>query len=377
MAAASNIESFAAALASPLDFQSLFDAIPVVLLVLDDAHNVHYANTLAEHILGVSAAGMIGKPLGNVMELDDNWQTILASHRQYGQGMKVADQHIQPLRGAPAMRAHVHLSGAVATPTGENHCVLMLETLAVSGKLDSQVHQQKAMQSAALMSHILAHEVRNPLSGIKGAAQFLRNDVGDESQEMLDLICHEVDRIGALMGQVEFFSDSRPVSMEPVNIHEVLHHVKKLAQSGVAADVVLVESYDPSLPPVRGNRDLLVQALLNLVKNAAEELGQTDKPTIHLKTSYRSGYRKPQADGSMLSLPICIMVEDNGPGIAPDMAEQIFNPFVTSKSGGKGLGLAVVAKAVADHGGVILLEESKPGKTVFAIQLAAAQQIQE
>lgn len=227
------------------------------------------------------------------------------------------------------------------------------------------------MRSAAVMADILAHEVRNPLSGIKGAAQLLQQDAKEDDRELLELICSEVERIGGLLNQVEYFSTDQAIACEPVNIHEVLRYVRDVASRGVAAHVQFEEEYDPSLPEVQGNRELLVQALLNLVKNAAEAVAGQEEAVITLKTAYRSGYRVLEADGKTRTLPIAVEVRDTGPGVPEDMRAHIFNPFVTNKMSGKGLGLPVVAKIVEDHGGVLALEGSEAGKTVFAMQLPA------
>lgn len=351
------------------DFQQVYDALPMAALLLDARHTVRSANARAEDLLGMSMAGMEGQPVKNIWEMDKHWQALLTDATRFHQGMKATDLCLKPLKLAAERRVNVHLSHL-----GEDY-ILLLEPRQVSEKLDSHASRQKSMQSAAVMAQILAHEVRNPLSGIRGAAQLLKGGASDEDRPMLELICDEVDRIGGLLNQVEYFSDNRPIALEAVNIHEVLRYVRDVAKAGMAADVAIEEQYDPSLPLVRGNRALLVQALLNLVKNAAEVLGSAEDPVITLKTAYRAGFRMPATmGGEAVALPVCIMVEDNGPGIAPALRERIFELFVTDKTGGKGLGLPVVAKVMADHGGVIMLEHAEPGSTRFAIQLAMWQE---
>lgn len=356
------------------DAPAVMDSLPLALLVADDDYTIHYANAAAERLLNTSATVMQGKPLAAVIPLSDAWQKLLLQASAYHHGAKGYDLPLTPAKGAEPCKVHVHISGcqpfASSPQTGK---LIVLEHSAASDKLGSHASQRDTMRSAAVMAHILAHEVRNPLSGIKGAAQLLRTSVesGDD-KELLALIISEVERIGGLMGQVEYFSTERNIDTEAVNIHEVLRYVRGLAEQGCAAGVEIVEAYDPSLPPVRGNRELLVQALLNLVKNAAEAASSAEKPRITLKTAYRSGYRLAVAGAEKaVNLPICVQICDNGEGIAEDMRAHIFDPFVTSKAHGKGLGLAVVAKVVADHGGVMALESAEGGNTVFALQLPA------
>jgi two-component system, NtrC family, nitrogen regulation sensor histidine kinase GlnL len=210
--------------------------------------------------------------------------------------------------------------------------------------------------------------VKNPLSGIRGAAQLLEETASAPDRELTRLICDETDRICALVDRMDVFSDRRPIEREPVNIHEVLERVRKLAVSGFARHVRFLEDYDPSLPPVDGNRDLLIQVFLNLVKNAAEAV-PPQGGEIAIATAYRHGVRLAVAGNeSRIQLPLVVTLTDNGEGIPEDLQRHLFDPFVTTKRDGSGLGLALVAKVVGDHGGVIEFE-SQPRRTVFRVFL--------
>lgn len=351
------------------------DALPLAVLVVDTDYIIHYANAAAEQLLNRSANALQGRDVASILPQDSSaWEGLLLQASAYHHGAKGYDLPLHPAKGGEPCKVNAHIVGchpfADAARAGR---IIVLEHSTANEKLGSHASQRHAMRSASVMAHILAHEVRNPLSGIKGAAQLLRRSMeSDDDKELLALIISEVERIGSLMGQVEYFSTDRAIDTEAVNIHEVLRYVRDVAQQGFAAHAIFAEEYDPSLPPVRGNRDLLVQALLNLVKNAAEAAADAEKPCITLRTAYRSGYRLavPGSD-TPVNLPICVQIADNGGGIAEDLRANIFDPFVTNKTSGKGLGLAVVAKVVADHGGVMALEAAEAGNTVFALQLPA------
>jgi two-component system, NtrC family, nitrogen regulation sensor histidine kinase GlnL len=218
---------------------------------------------------------------------------------------------------------------------------------------------------------MLAHEIKNPLSGIRGAAQLLEQDADDSGRQLTQLICDETDRIVALVDRMEAFSDHQPLARHAVNIHEVLERVRRIAQSGFARHVRFGEEYDPSLPAVHGNRDLLVQVILNLVKNAAEAVPAAGGEII-LATAHRQGRRLATVGGGQpLQVPLMVSIADNGGGIPDELKAHLFDPFVTTKRNGTGLGLALVAKVIGDHGGIIEFD-SQPRKTVFRVFLPVA-----
>ena len=264
-------------------------------------------------------------------------------------GERIVDIHVAPLNERPG------------------HVVIMLQERTIADKMDRQLTHRGAARSVTALASMLAHEIKNPLSGIRGAAQLLELNASDDDRSLTRLITDEADRIVKLVDRMEVFSDERPIEREPVNIHSVLEHVRALATNGFARNIRFIEEYDPSLPPVLANRDQLIQVFLNLVKNATEAIGDSGDGEIHLTTAFKPGVRMmvPGAP-ARVSLPLEFCVRDNGPGVPEDLMPHLFDPFVTTKPTGTGLGLALVAKIVGDHGGIIECE-SQPRRTTFRV----------
>nr|WP_245256481.1 ATP-binding protein [Bartonella tamiae] len=247
--------------------------------------------------------------------------------------------------------------------------IILFHEKSMSERMDRQFNQRGSARSITGLASMLAHEIKNPLSGIRGAAQLIENSLNDEDRQLTQLIQNETDRIVGLVDRMEIFSDERPIEHSPINMHTVLNHVKMLAQNGFAKNIRFIEKYDPSLPPVSGHRDQLIQIFLNLVKNASEALKNHADATIILKSSYKSGiWIASHNRREKVALPLEFCVEDNGSGILADIQPNLFDPFITSKVNGSGLGLPMVAKLVHNHGGIVECETQK-GKTVFRVLL--------
>jgi two-component system nitrogen regulation sensor histidine kinase GlnL len=346
------------------DPAALLAALPDPVLALDRDGVIRWVNPAAEQFFGTGAASLCGHPLAEfILPQSPLFALVEAVWRSGG---SIAEYDVL-LEGPRLPPRTLTIQGA---PTGEaaDAIVLTLHERSIADKVDRQLTHRNAARSVTAMAAMLAHEVKNPLSGIRGAAQLLEQDADPAGRELTQLICDETDRIVALVDRMEAFSDHRPLERSAVNIHEVLDRVRKIAQSGFARHARFVEEYDPSLPPVHGNHDLLVQVFLNLVKNAAEA-ASGNGGEIAIATAYRHGLRLAgPGSGTRVNLPLLVSVTDNGPGIPDDLKPHLFDPFVTSKRNGTGLGLALVAKVVGDHGGVIEFD-SQPRRTVFRVFL--------
>ena len=347
------------------DGMAMLGALSVPVMLLDPANRFLFANNAAEQFLGLSLQQLSNMSLADLLPGDHPLFALIGQVRAHG--ITVSDHDLS----LESPRLHKQAISVQAAPMNESaeNVLLSMQDESAARALDRQTVFRSAARSVSGMAAVLAHEVKNPLSGIRGAAQLLEgSSVSEGDRELAVLIRDEADRIRALVDRMEVF-DEKPIERRAVNIHRVLEHVRRLAQTGFAAHLRFHEIYDPSLPPVLANRDQLVQVLLNLVKNAAEAVaGQLDGD-ITLMTAYRHGMRMAVPGSThRMHLPLVVTVRDNGPGIGEDIRPHLFKPFVSSKPSGSGLGLALVAKIIADHGGLIEVD-SRSGRTEFVLHL--------
>ncbi|MDK1492190.1 nitrogen regulation protein NR(II) [Sinorhizobium sp. 7-81] len=348
---------------------AVLNAIQNPVILVDENGLVAFANWEAESFFGASANHLarhnisafipFGSPL---LTLIDQVRERRAPVNEYRVDLssprlgadKLVDLYVAPVLSAP---------GSV---------VIVFQERSMADKIDRQLTHRGAARSVTGLASMLAHEIKNPLSGIRGAAQLLETSVNDEDRALTRLICDETDRIVSLVDRMEVFSDERPVDRVPLNIHSVLDHVKAIAKAGFARRIKISENYDPSLPPVYANRDQLVQVFLNLIKNAAEAIGDRTDGEIMLTTAYRPGIRLSVAGTrEKISLPLEFCVHDNGPGVPSDLLPHLFDPFITTKTNGSGLGLALVAKIIGGHGGIVECD-SQHNRTTFRVLMPAS-----
>jgi two-component system nitrogen regulation sensor histidine kinase GlnL len=343
--------------------EPLLNALPHPLLLVGEGLRIEYGNTAAEDFFGMSAAVLckrkltdivaFGSPLVALVEQVQRNETHVNEYAVDLGSYRFDSPKLVDLYGGPV-------------PEAPGRVLVLLQQRSMAQMIERQLTHRGAARSVSALAAVLAHEIKNPLSGIRGAAQLIESERPDSDRTLTQLICAESDRICKLVDRMEIFGDERPLSREAVNIHDVLDHVKQIAASGFARQIKIVEHYDPSLPPVPGSRDKLIQVFLNLVKNAAEAIGE-ERPDgqIILTTSFRPGVRlSVPGSQARVSLPLEIAVEDNGAGVPTDLLPHLFDPFVTTKPSGTGLGLALVAKIIGDHGGIIECD-SRPRQTVF------------
>ncbi len=346
---------------SDANFEVLWGAIPYPAYAIDEDNRFLTCNGAAEFFSGTSIRQMRGKKLSTFIGEGSVVQNMVEQARK-GSGSVV--QHGIELGWAdnPPRLNDLH-----ATGMSNGQVLLLLHPRGLAEKMDRSLTHRSAARSVAGMAAMLAHEIRNPLAGINGAAQLLAMSVNEDDQELTTLIQDEIRRIGRLVERMEQFGDLRPAQREAVNIHDILDRAKRAAEVGFAEHVRFIAEFDPSLPPVSADADQLSQVFQNLLKNAAEAAPKVGG-TITLKTAFRPGVRLQMPGQKSESLPLEVTITDNGAGIPQDLINDIFDPFVSSKATGSGLGLSLVSKIIADHGGVVECI-SEPGKTKFKVLL--------
>lgn len=342
----------------------ILEALPVAVLVVDEDNGIVFANPSAEQFFQTGALTLLRGTLSDLVSEDNPLLSLIAKAR--GQDNVIREFGFR--LSTPRLPTRSVTVDCAPLASSEGHLVLSFHKHASAGRLGSALTHKDTARSLRGMAAMMAHEVKNPLSGVRGAAQLLEQGVPFEDRQLTRLIIEETDRICKLVDEMDVFTENPRFEREAVNIHEVLDRVVNIARRGFGATVTIHQEYDPSLPSVFGNQDHLIQMFLNLVKNACEA---TDGPgaEIHIITGFRHGIRLAvQAARSRLDLPIMVMVSDNGSGIPEDLQPHIFDPFVSTKIEGTGLGLALVTKLVDDHGGIIDFDTAPDG-TTFRILL--------
>ncbi|MES2915995.1 MAG: ATP-binding protein [Pseudomonadota bacterium] len=343
----------------------IWASLPFPTLLIDQAGTILEVNPAAETFLNASQRSLTGQPVFDRLSIEAPMEEAMSRVRANQSPLNINDVDVTTGE-RPPVQCTIHLA-----PMHDNPGIVMLilSPRELADRMGRSMGAKTAARSAIGMAEMLAHEIKNPLAGISGAAQLLSMNLTPEDQEMTDLIVEETRRIVKLLEQVEQFGNIRPPDRKPVNIHDALDRARKSALVGFAAHMTIVEDYDPSLPSTFADSDQLMQVFLNLIKNAAEACRSGG--TIRLHTFYDLSLRLRRKDGLSGALPLNIEIIDDGPGIKPEIAASIFEPFVSGRENGTGLGLALVSKIISDHDGWISVD-STPGRTVFRVSLPMA-----
>lgn len=342
-------------------------SLPMPALLINASGRISDANPAAENFLNLSERNLVGQLLLERLSIDAPMEDALARVRQHQSPLVIAEADVTTGE-RPPQQCTLHF----APLQGQSDILILIAPREISDRLGRSMQVTSAAKSAIGMAEMLAHEIKNPLAGISGAAQLLAMGLGAEDRELTDLIVEETRRIVKLLEQVEQFGNLRPPARKSINLHDALDRARRSALVGFGAKMRIVEDYDPSLPATYADADQLMQVFLNLLKNASEAAGNKGG-TIRLHTFYDHSLRRRSKDGSNAILPLQIEIIDDGPGIPPNIASEIFEPFVSGRENGTGLGLALVSKIITDHEGWISVD-SHPGRTVFRISLPLAPQ---
>ncbi|MDQ7263911.1 ATP-binding protein [Paracoccus sp. PS-1] len=363
----------------PAEVGPNWSALPLPAIILDARGRIAAMNDLAEAFLNISCRSSLGQALEGPemrkrLRIVPRLGAILERMREGHEALNRAGVRFEIGDRSGGHTDRIATVHAGQAPSPEGGTVILLAPADGGGRLGQGQAARSAARSAIGMAEMLAHEIKNPLAGIRGAAQLIGMNLKAEDRDLADLIVAESRRIVELLDQVERFGDTSAPRLAAVNIHDVLERVRRSAAVGFGKGLRIVPDYDPSLPPALVDADQLVQVCLNLVKNAAEAIGRAGQGgSIRLRSFYDGTLRlaPTEAEPQGRSLPLQIEIEDDGPGIPDAILDEVFEPFVSGRENGTGLGLALVSKIITDHGAWIALE-SRPGRTVFRISLPKA-----
>ena len=345
------------------DYEAVWSALPIPAILLENGSTISAINSAAENFVGSSSNQVTGR---DIEEFVPSTSRVMDVVRQAAdQSVSVVQYEIEFTWKDKALRIGTLQANQLGRQPGS--LLLLFSPRGLAEKMDRALASRSAARSVTGMAAMLAHEIRNPLAGISGAAQLLAMNLDEGDKELTGLIVAETDRIGDLVNRVEKFGDMRPMDRRAVNIHDVIDRNVKLSKAGHASHVRFVEDYDPSLPPTFGDADQLHQVFQNLLKNASEAVPPVGG-VITIRTAFRPGVRLTVPGAAAASLPLEILVCDNGKGIPADLIKDVFDPFVSTKVNGTGLGLSLVSKVLTDHGGVIECD-SEEGRTIFRVLL--------
>ncbi|WP_027258840.1 two-component system sensor histidine kinase NtrB [Leisingera aquimarina] len=346
------------------DSAALWASLPVPAFLIDAWDRIADVNAAGEGFLNTSRKALVGQPVWDTLAIDAPIEEAFARARVQGTPLFVNDIDV-----GSGSRAPLQCGVQIAPLQGQDRVMLLMVTpRELAGRM-TQTHSAKSAAASAIgMAEMLAHEIKNPLAGITGAAQLLSMNLSSEDLELTELIVSESRRIVKLLDQVEQFGNLTEPAFKPVNLHDVLDRARRSALLGFGARMTITENYDPSLPMAWGDADQLLQVVLNLLKNASEA-ADSKGGKVSIRTFYEHSFRLRRSDGTGKLLPLQIEITDDGPGLPDKIKDDIFDPFVSGRENGTGLGLALVSKIISEHNGWISVS-SVPGRTVFRLSLS-------
>jgi len=340
----------------------VLESFPDIILIIDKENKVLFVNSAAEDFLYLSRGKILGKRLDKFFFKDSPLFDLLKKVKSHSDVIRDEEFYLASIRSKKNLFS-AQVSGVTNYPGVR---VIRLQEKAITKEISQRFQSIHAGQSLSVMSKVFAHEIKNPLSGIRGAAQLLEDKIPGEDFDLTKMIRDEVDRICRLVDKIDVFNGDYFFLKSELNIHKILEHVKTISLNGFAKRIIFEKNYDPSLPPIAGHEDQLIQAFLNLIKNSSEALGNKEG-RILLKTLYSHPSRTASNGSAYDDLPIVVEIHDNGSGISKAILNSMFDPFITTKKTGSGLGLSVASKIISDHGGTIEFT-SKPGETICSVR---------
>jgi len=334
------------------------------LLFLDSENNILTSNNAAEIFFGVSSLILEKNKIDIFLPFSSPLLNLIDQVKEKNVSINEYSVQLNTINNKDFKTLDIQIS-YVELNSSYIMMVLIIER-DIALKFNKQYLKMGSTKSIVGLSSMLAHEIKNPLSGIRGAAQLLGDNIKNEDILLTELICDETDRITKLVDSMEIFTDERVIEKETINIHSVLNRVKRIAENGFSKHINFVEIFDPSLPEIQANKDQLIQVFLNLIKNSTEAISKKNiSGEIKLKTTFLSGMRIALPSSSeKINVSLCVSIEDNGPGIPDYIIDNFYEPFVTDKNTGSGLGLAIAMKIIQDHDGVIEFNSTSAGTRV-------------
>jgi two-component system, NtrC family, nitrogen regulation sensor histidine kinase GlnL len=358
-------------------WSQIIESLEEGVIDIDAAGHILSMNQAAEQLTACSLGATRGRHHSEVFE-DARWVSALVAAAARGKpGSVSAEGAILGLWQKP-IPVRATASAIFDAEARRSGAALVLRDLTLQRNLETDVRRAQSLAQLGVLVAGLAHEIRNPLGGIRGAVQLLAGEIGPHptAKEYIDLVLREVDRLSKLLGQLLELRPRGAFTPQPVNIHRVIDHVIALVEDAAQrAGTRILRFFDPSLPEVRGDPDALTQLVLNLVQNALQAVAESPagrpreiRLTTRMETDYHFAPQPSREQGRVRLLRVD--VEDSGPGVPPEVQPNLFSPFVTTKAKGTGLGLAICQRIVSDHGGTIRFE-SEPGRTLFRVFLPA------